>query len=107
VVRVFLRVWWFLWLVRAGGLWRSVFLPLMVQALSGEFRGFSFGLKLIVLVDAEESVVGLARVLSALTSLCELGLFHMSATLALAPAWNTSKEETRHHRVVWDCDFDQ
>lgn len=64
-------------------------LPLMVQALSGMVVCFIFGYlwyQIICFVDVEESVV--AKVLSALTSLCELGLFQkmriwelMSATL--------------------------
>ena len=60
-------------------------LPLMVQALSGEEFPFVQGV-ILTCADVEESVV--ARVLSALTSLCELGLFQkmriwelMSATL--------------------------
>ena len=63
-------------------------LPLMVQALSGTacFTWLSLYLPITLFVDVEESVV--AKVLSALTSLCELGLFQkmriwelMSATL--------------------------
>jgi phosphoinositide-3-kinase regulatory subunit 4 len=62
-------------------------LPLMVQALSGGFGCTHGGMFLTPLVlDVEETVV--ARVLAALTSLCELGLFQkmriwelMSATL--------------------------
>ena len=61
-------------------------LPLMVQALSGECTYLIASLDVLTNADVEESVV--ARVLSALTSLCELGLFQkmriwelMSATL--------------------------
>ncbi len=62
-------------------------LPLMVQALSGTLKCLSsFSSKTYSFLDVEESVV--ARVLAALTSLCELGLFQkmriwelMSATL--------------------------
>lgn len=63
-------------------------LPLMVQALSGMFCSvLELPKRLLMFVkDVEESVV--ARVLAALTSLCELGLFQkmriwelMSATL--------------------------
>ena len=61
-------------------------LPLMVQALSGECTDPISRFDVLTDADVEESVV--ARVLSALTSLCELGLFQkmriwelMSATL--------------------------
>jgi len=63
-------------------------LPLMVQALSGAFCSVLELSKMLLMFvkDVEESVV--ARVLAALTSLCELGLFQkmriwelMSATL--------------------------
>ena len=61
-------------------------LPLMVQALSGECSRPRCGHESLTGPDVEENVV--ARVLSALTSLCELGLFQkmriwelMSATL--------------------------
>jgi phosphoinositide-3-kinase, regulatory subunit 4 len=49
-------------------------LPLMIQALSGwQCLFFAFQSRLSLTSDVEESVV--ARVLAALTSLCELGLF--------------------------------
>lgn len=62
-------------------------LPLMIQALSGLLKPtLHFDCETNAIVDVEETVV--ARVLAALTSLCELGLFHkmrlwelMSATL--------------------------
>lgn len=61
-------------------------LPLMVQALSGTAYAVLTTSVLTTFVDVEESIV--AKVLSALTSLCELGLFQkmriwelMSATL--------------------------
>ena len=61
-------------------------LPLMVQALSGKAFVVLTTSVLTSFVDVEESIV--AKVLSALTSLCELGLFQkmriwelMSATL--------------------------
>lgn len=64
-------------------------LPLMIQALSGKHRSLQAGSKAsltLLSLDVEESVV--AKVLAALTSLCELGLFQkmriwelMSATL--------------------------
>jgi phosphoinositide-3-kinase, regulatory subunit 4 len=48
-------------------------LPLMIQALSGTSVSNRLQFQLTIVIDVEEAVV--AKVLSALTSLCELGLF--------------------------------
>lgn len=64
-------------------------LPLMIQALSGEYiRDPSYSVFFVDVIDKDVEETVVAKVLSALTSLCELGLFQkmriwelMSATL--------------------------